>query len=641
MNTSSEIRILYVEDDGDYFFLVRESLDDVTFGTYQVDWAPSYMNGREEILRNEHDLYLIDFRLGAQSGLELIKEARSEGITKPVILLTGEGDRKIDIASMEAGANDFLLKTEINSNLLERAIRYTLNQYEITEKLKSSEERLQDFLETASDWIWEMDASLQFTSFSGASGSTNGTDIIGRSPMDLIPHSFDPAAVKKHQFILDNHQPFHDFEFEIRARNGAMRYQKISGKPTFNSSGRFLGYRGTGRDLTAQRNMEDQLRQSQKMEAVGQLTGGIAHDFNNILHVVHNNLELLQDMVQDEPLFRKRITRIFMAADRGAQLTQQLLAFSRRQTLSPVTVNPNELVSETFDLLERTLGEDIEIKMDLVEPVEAVLVDSGLLGNALLNLAVNARDAMPSGGVLTIRTGTTFLDNVAVTGKNETISGLYSYVSVIDTGVGIPEEILVHVFEPFFTTKEVGEGSGLGLSMVYGFVKQSGGHLSIDSTVGEGTAVELYFPAASDNDFDLELEEDGLENAIAGKGTILLVEDDASARETTAEILETLGYQVFQAGDGVVALEQLNHLQQSDVKVDLVFSDIVMPSGMDGYQLSGEVRKKYPIMKVLLASGYPDRALAAFSGSDTDHRVLRKPFGIVTLSTAVREVLDA
>ena len=403
----------------------------------------------------------------------------------------------------------------------------------------------------------------------------------------------------------------------------------------------FLGgarvFIATLRDATDRRVAEVHLQQALKLEAVGQLTGGIAHDFNNLLTVILGNLQLLERRVGGDERLSKRIRAASGAALRGAELTKRLLAFSRRQVLEPEVTDLNNLVAGMDDLLRRTLGETIEINVSLEADLWPVRVDVSQLENALLNLAVNARDAMPQGGKLTIETANARLDEAFAARHTFMTAGPYVMLAVNDTGSGMPPEVIEHAFEPFFTTKEVGKGTGLGLSMVYGFVKQSGGHVIIYSEEGHGTTVKLYLPRAEPGDA-AAVEEAAPGPAVeAGGETILVVEDDAAVREIAVSLLRDHGYHVLEAEDGAAALKILD----DHPDIDLLLTDVVMPGGMGGPDLARNARERRPDLKVLFTSGYAEHAIAHGGVLGEGVEILGKPYQTDEMMLKVRRVLDS
>ena len=427
-------------------------------------------------------------------------------------------------------------------------------------------------------------------------------------------------------------------------KDGARFWAHVVIDAIHNDAGELIGFAKITRDVTERKNAERELEkarealfQSQKMEAVGQLTGGVAHDFNNLLTVIIGGLDTIARCTPtDTARIRRAVETSRHAADRAAGLTSRLLAFSRRQPLEPTPTDLNVLVRNMADLLHRTLGEQIELETVLSPRIWTVEVDQNQLESAILNLAVNARDAMPSGGKLTIETQNTFLDESYVARDVEVRPGQYVLISVSDTGSGMSQATLARVFEPFFTTKEIGRGTGLGLSMVYGFVKQSGGHVTIYSEEGQGTAVKLYFPRHHSTEERPGGEADEQEHPIAsGDEVVLVVEDNPDVRTFSVASLSELGYRVLQAGDAEAALTVL----RSDQRVDLLFTDVVLP-GRTGRELADEAAKLRPGLKVLFTTGYSRNAIVHHGRLDPGVRLLQKPFTFDQLASRLREVLD-
>jgi CheY-like chemotaxis protein/two-component sensor histidine kinase len=383
------------------------------------------------------------------------------------------------------------------------------------------------------------------------------------------------------------------------------------------------------KEINERERAQAALTQVQKMEAIGRLTGGIAHDFNNLLHVVNMNLELVSLYAKEEKV-KPVVERAKSAARRGSRLTNQLLSFARSQSLMPRLTRVNQLIVGMKDLLEISVGSGVEFVLDLCEEDATVMLDASQLEMAVLNLAVNSRDAMPEGGKLTISTGTRFLDE-----DRDLKEGDYVLVSASDTGSGIPSNVLPKVFDPFFTTKPVGRGTGLGLSQVYGFARQSGGVARIRSEEGKGTSVEMFFPEA---DAEAAVEDDVAARqqpavpALAGASHILVVEDDPDVRRVIVECLSLIGYKVTEAGNGTEALTQL-----ATIKPDLLVVDYAMPD-MTGAEVIAEARKLVGDVPVILATGYAD--MAAVERLAGRPRILRKPFDIAQLGDAVGTALD-
>ncbi len=452
-------------------------------------------------------------------------------------------------------------------------------------------------------------------------------------------------------------------EGRYRRADGEYRWLRSILQPRFGGGGYLTGFIGVAHDVsqakeaeTALRELnqtletridralaeraevEEQLRQSQKMEAVGQLTGGIAHDFNNLLTIVSGNIDMARRSLGANADGRtlRAIGNAIKGADRAAALTQRLLAFSRRQPLQPRATDINRLLAGMTELLDRALGETIDLQMVAGAGLWRVEVDPNQLENAILNLAVNARDAMPEGGKLTIETSNAHIDETYVPAQREVATGPYVLVCVSDTGVGMSAEVMAKAFDPFYSTKEVGKGTGLGLSQVYGYVKQSGGHVKIYSEPGEGTSVKIYFPRLNAEMNPAEDDEPEVVAAITGQETILVVEDDDDVRMYTVETLRELGYRVLEAHDGPSALRLLDRQEES---VRLLLTDVVMPA-MSGRELADRARSAYPEMQVLYMTGYARNAIVHGGRLDPGVELLTKPFTQDSLAAKIREVID-
>jgi PAS domain S-box-containing protein len=409
------------------------------------------------------------------------------------------------------------------------------------------------------------------------------------------------------------------FEYEAVRKDG----RKIKVETSLTALRRRDGcvFNGFVRDLTEKIAAEEQLKQAQKMESVGQLTGGIAHDFNNMLTVITGTIDILADAVADKPQLAAIAKLISEAADRGAELTGHLLAFARKQPLQPCETNINSLMAETGSLLRPTLGEHIEIETILDRDVWSALVDPSQLSSVLLNLAINSRDAMPNGGKLMLETSNVVLDHTYAKTNPDVQPGDYVLIAVSDTGDGIPTAIRDRIFEPFFTTKDVGKGTGLGLSMVYGFIKQSGGHIKVYSEEGHGTTFKIYLPragaqaepvAVSSTDSQIE----------GGNETILIVEDDPLVRTSVTAQIQSLGYQTLSAANAAEALA----IVDDGAQFDLLFTDVIMPGKINGRQLAEELTKRRTSLKVLFTSGYTENALIHHGRLDPGVLLLAKPY---------------
>jgi signal transduction histidine kinase/DNA-binding response OmpR family regulator len=378
-----------------------------------------------------------------------------------------------------------------------------------------------------------------------------------------------------------------------------------------------------------------QLRQSQKLEAIGQLTGGVAHDFNNVLQVIAGNLQLLQMSLAGNPEAQRRLESAAFAADRGAKLSSQLLAFARRHPLQPVATNIGRVLRGMDDLLRRALGESVQIETVVAGGLWTTMADPHQLENVILNLAINARDAMKGDGRLTLELNNAMLDDNYVLHEPEVAAGQYVMLAISDTGCGMPPEVVARAFEPFFTTKREGEGTGLGLSMAYGFVKQSNGHIRIYSEVGSGTTIKIYLPRS----MQPEVELPNLRNApvVGGSETILVVEDDLAVQATVVDMLQGLGYRVLKASDGQGALTIL----QSGIPVDMLFTDVVMPGPVRSIEVARQAKQMFPAIEVLFTSGYTQNAIVHGGRLDPGVELISKPYRRDELARKIRQLLTA
>jgi PAS domain S-box-containing protein len=410
--------------------------------------------------------------------------------------------------------------------------------------------------------------------------------------------------------------------------------------------GKLVGFAKITRDLTERREAQIQLEQSreqlfqaQKMEAVGQLTGGLAHDFNNLLTGISGSLELLKMRITQGRIgdLERYISAAQGAASRAAALTHRLLAFARRQTLDPRLIAPNKLITEMEEMIRRTVGPEIKLEMALASHLWPTLCDPNQLENAILNLCINARDAMPNGGRLTIETANGMLDErcAQLQGMH---AGDFVSICVTDTGTGMPPDVVAHAFEPFFTTKPTGQGTGLGLSMIYGFTRQSGGQVRIYSEVGAGTTVHIYLPRHQ-GEVDTEVLRPGLPEAprAAAGETVLIIDDEPTVRMLVTEVLEGLGYAAIEAADGVSGLKVL----QSDVRIDLLITDVGLPGGMNGRQMADIARQSRPKLRVLFITGYAENAAIGHGHLEPGTQALTKPFSMEALASRVKSIIAA
>jgi signal transduction histidine kinase/ActR/RegA family two-component response regulator len=424
------------------------------------------------------------------------------------------------------------------------------------------------------------------------------------------------------------------YEVELLAKDGKRIAVEVNTKLIL-QDGVPVGVQGIARDVTKRKQLEEQLRQSQKMEAIGQLAGGVAHDFNNLLTAINGYSSLALQRVEDGHPVKPYLEEVKKAGDRAANLTRQLLAFGRKQILQPVPLNLNAVVSDMNKMLRRLIGEDIELTAKLDPDLGRVMADPGQIEQVLVNLIVNARDAMPQGGNLIIETTNVEIDSGYVSGQVGVQTGSYVKLAVSDTGVGMDEETRNRIFEPFFTTKEKGKGTGLGLSTVYGIVKQSGGNIWVYSGAGKGTTFKVYLPRAKSI---ARVNKEKVEEATprGGSETVLLVEDEEVVRGLARRILEQAGYSVVEASK---ADEAIRFCEEHGNEVDLLLTDVVMPE-MSGKELADRLKTQRPDLKMLFMSGYTDEAIVHHGVLDSSVEFIQKPFTPAGLIEKVRDVLD-
>jgi two-component system cell cycle sensor histidine kinase/response regulator CckA len=543
---------------------------------------------------------------------------------------------------LQEGAQDYLVKGQIETRGLMRALRYAIERKAIEAALFVEKERLRlqsAALESTADgvMITEPDGSITWVNpaFSRITGFS-AEEAIGRKPSILRSGQHNNALYGELWRTLLDGQVW-DGELTNKRKDGRLYLEAQTITPVRDARGGISHFVSVTRDISHRRRLEEQLRQSQKMEAVGRLSGGVAHDFNNLLAVILGFGDMLLRSLPPDARFERYCGEILKAANRGAGLTRQLLAFSRQQTLQPKVIDLNAVVSESEKMLGRLLGEDVELVTSLDPDLGHVKIDPGEMEQVIMNLAVNARDAMPRGGTLTMETAN--LEHTeASAGKYGYPVAMGSYVrlTVTDTGIGMDEATRAHIFEPFFTTKGLGKGTGLGLATVYGVVEQSKGHISVESKVGRGTSFTILLPRLATP--VTSVGEDPRKDAVLhGTETVLLAEDDDAARGLWREMLETLGYRVLEASNGAAAIEMV-HVYPG--RIDLVVTDVVMPQ-MGGGELSERMAETHPGIRVIFLSGYTADTILRQGIAETGLPFLQKPFTAQQFARKIRETLDA
>ncbi len=537
-----------------------------------------------------------------------------------------EVDVVLSISPIYSATGDIIGASKVARDITESKQAQTVLQ-------QQTEER-QRIFETSQDLILVTDTFGNFLQVSPSSMSILGyrpEEMTGHSAVEFI-HPDDLESTREEMRTARRGQQLRSFEARYRHKDG--RTVILNWKGTW--SGPVRRHYFIGRDVTEQRAAESQFRQAQKMDAIGQLTGGVAHDFNNVLTVITGTIEILADAVADNPELVSLTQLIDDAVERGAHLTRHLLAFARKQPLQPREIDVNGLILETARLLHPTLGEQIEISTKLAEDPWKAMVDPNQLATAILNLALNARDAMSGGGKLTLDTRNVHLDDGYASMHSDVAVGNYVMVGVSDTGSGIPAANLDKVFDPFFTTKEVGKGTGLGLSMVFGFIKQSGGHIKIYSEEGHGTSVKMYLPRSTGL-AETEAELQITATVQSGDETVLIVEDDAMVRRNVMRQIKSLGYTALEAANAAEALKIIG----SHATIDLLFTDVIMPGSMNGRQFVDEALRRRPSLKALFTSGYTENAILHHGRLDIGVLLLAKPYRKAELARMIRVALGS
>lgn len=505
--------------------------------------------------------------------------------------------------------------------------------------LQDSETHLHTLVNTLPDLIWLKDpngiyltCNLRFERFIGVKEA----ELIGKSDYDFVDKELTDLFRQNDKAAIAAGGPRMNEEEVTFADDGHTELLETVKTPMFSADGTLIGVLGIGRDITERRQSEEALRRSQKMDAIGQLTGGIAHDFNNILAIIIGNMELLELQIDDKEKLLERIGTIRKAGQRATDLTKQLLSFSRGQATETSTTNINHVIMDMEELMVRSVTPQIEMSYQLAETLWSAEIEAGNFEDALLNLVINARDAMGGHGHITVETCNTTLDAAYCAHNVGVEEGDYVELMVSDNGTGISQADQERIFEPFFTTKEEGKGTGLGLAMVFGFVKRSGGHIKCYSELGVGTTFHLYLPKGAEETLQYDRQEGEKEVLLRGTEKILIVDDEPSLVELAHISLSELGYQIATANNARQALECLT----TDSEIALLFSDVVMPGDINGYELADQVIQLYPQIKVLLTSGYTGKAMTQNGQPRFSADLLNKPYTQLELSQRIREILD-
>ncbi len=607
------IRVLLVEDNPGDARLFTELVRDTGAGLWKLVQADRLSTAIERLKREPFDLLLLDLSLPDAEGLDTVMRARAEAPKVPIVVLTGHDDEALAVRAMRAGAQDYLVKGRLDGDLLVRSIRYATERGRAIEALERREEHYRSLIENSMDLIsiLNLDGTIRYVSPSHERILGYPLDeLIGKNVLGFI-HPHDKVRVQRALEGGNNGQPV---ECRVRHADGSWRVLESFSRDLSHVAG-VNGMVVNARDITERKRLEEQLHHSQRLEAVGRLAGGVAHDFNNLLMVITGYSHMLLDAMHPSDPARQDLEQVVKASERATDLTRQLLAFSRRQGVRAALVNVNALVGEMERMLRRVLG-GIELTIRLAPDLQSVRADPGQVEQVILNVVVNARDAMPEGGQLSIET-----KNYGAGRGGDCIT-----IAITDTGVGMDPRVLSRVFEPFFTTKE--HGTGLGLATSYGIIKENGGDLRVESAPGLGTTFYIDLPVSEHA--PEEPQSPAEERAPRGTETILLVEDEDPVRRVVESMLKRQGYQVLSSATSADALAAAELHKGT---IHLLLTDIMLP-GMSGRKMAECLTARRPGMKVLYVSGFGD------TSAQDDAHFLQKPFSTEELATKVREVLQ-
>jgi two-component system cell cycle sensor histidine kinase/response regulator CckA len=617
------IRILLVEDNPAEVRLLSELLTDTPAGRVKIEHVDRLSKALERLDAEHFDVMLLDLGLPDQQGLETVARAHEHAPKVPIVVLTGLDDEALAIKAVRAGAQDYLVKGRVDGELLIRSVRYASERGRAVEALERREAHYRSLIENSLDLISILnpDGTIRYASPShGRVLGYSADELVGQNALSFV-HPDDLDSVKG---ALEQRGKDGAVQCRFRHKDGSWRVLESFGRNLSHMAG-VQGLVINSRDVTERKRLEEQLYRSQRLEAVGRLAGGVAHDFNNLLMVITGYSQMLLDNTPPADPARGDLEQVVKAAERATDLTKQLLAFSRRQVIRPAYVNLNALIEDMDRMLRRMLGANITLTLRLAPALGAVRADPAQIEQVVLNLALNARDAMRGGGQVIVETSNARIEE-ALPPTHLAPPGDYVTLSMADNGPGMEPHVLSRIFEPFFTTKE--HGTGLGLSTSYGIVKQSGGEIWVESKPGCGTTFRIYLPVVERNADQPELASE--KPALGGTETILLVEDEDGVRNVLESMLRRRGYQVLASPSPADAM--LVSERHSET-IHLLITDLAMP-GMNGREMAETLAARRPEMRVLYVSGYGDSL-----GVETSGAFLQKPFSTEEFALKIREVL--
>ena len=635
---AESLKILFVDDDEDDYIITRDLLSDIEGKKYELEWVNNYDSALAAIDSNKHDVLLFDFRLGTHNGMDLLQYAREKKCKAPVILLTGQGDHEIDVAAMKAGASDFLIKGNINAQMLERSIRYAVNQKKVETALQDSEVKYRSLAQSAIDAIISANSKGNIIFWNNAASTIFGynvEEILDKPVTLLVPSQYAEKHQAGLQRIVAGGKPQvsgKSIELIGRRKNGE-EFPIDVAISSWETNGE-LFFSAIIRDISKSKELEAQVRQNQKIEAIGTLAGGIAHDFNNILGAIIGYSELALDETDENSESRKNLENVLTAGMRAKELVKQILAFSRMDKSEKKAIQISLFVKEALKLLRASLPSTIKIIEEINTKSSYVLANPSHIHQIMLNLCTNAGHAMKEkGGLLRVSLSRVILNAEQAAQFQLLKPGNYVKLQVSDTGQGIEPEILDRIFDPFFTTKDVGEGTGLGLAVTHGIVLRLGGNITVKTKVGEGTTFTILLPQLEKGADEKPKTQQSLPT---GEEKILFVDDEEALVQIATKKLGSLGYHVVGETSSIKALEKFRtHPEQ----FDLIITDQTLPE-MTGKEMAMTMLKIRPDLPVVLCTGYSDTVTKEEAKEIGIREFVLKPISLREMPKIVRRVLD-